>query len=101
MRCLSLPFLLPFLFLSINNVCAQKEHSMDHINCDTAHFHYTDYADSLSHFMHRMGNKKQLKTNDKRLKTAFYLALSHYPELHQKKNHFAAQIDSKYHAGTT
>ena len=85
MRCLSLPFLLPFLFLSINNVCAQKEHSMDHINCDTAHFHYTDYADSLSHFMHRMGNKKQLKTNDKRLKTAFYLALSHYPELHQKK----------------
>ena len=72
-------------FLTFSNACAQKEHSMDHINCDTAHFHYTDYADSLSHFMQRMGNKKELKTNDKRIKTAFYLALSHYPELHQKK----------------
>ena len=72
-------------YLSIGNACAQHEHSMAHIHCDTTHFHYTDYADSLSQFMQRMGNKKELKTNDKRIKTAFYLALSHYPELHQKK----------------
>ena len=58
---------------------------MAHINCDTAHFHYTDYADSLPLFIQKMGSKKELKTNDKRLQTAFYVALSRYPELHRKK----------------
>ena len=58
---------------------------MAHINCDTAHFHYTDYADSLPLFVQKMGTKKELKTNDKRLQTAFYVALSRYPELHRKK----------------
>ena len=85
MRCSIILLFLPFIFLSINKVYAQKEHSMAHIHCDTTHFHYTDYADSLSHFIQRMGNKKELKTNDKRLQTAFYVALSRYPELHQKK----------------
>jgi hypothetical protein len=32
-----------------------------------------------------MGAKKHLHTNDERLKLAFYVALSHYPELHHKK----------------
>ena len=85
MRCSSLPVLLPFLVLFFKNVCAQNGHWLAHLNCDTAHFHYTDYADSLPFFVGIMGKKKELKTNDKRLQTAFYVALSRYPELHGKK----------------
>ena len=85
MRYFTLFFLLPFFFLVLNNISAQNEHSMAHIHCDSAHFHYTDYADSLPFFVGIMGKKKELKTNDKRLKTAFYVALSRYPELHGKK----------------
>jgi len=56
-----------------------------HIECDTAHFHYIDYIDSLSHYENKMGEKKHLNTSDKKLTLAFYVALSHYPELHDKR----------------
>ena len=56
-----------------------------HIECDTAHFHYIDYIDSLSHYENKMGEKKHLNTSDKMLTLAFYVALSHYPELHDKR----------------
>ena len=63
------------LIVQLNRIVAQDLH----IDCDTAHFHYMDYIDSLSHYENKMGEKKHLNTSDKKLKLAFYVALSHYP----------------------
>ena len=73
-----------FLVLGIvysNRIVAQQIH----INCDTAHFHYSEYIDSMAFYEKRMGEKKHLNTRDERLTLAFYVALSHYPELHDKR----------------
>lgn len=56
-----------------------------HIECDTAHFYFEDYIDSMNYYEIQMGAKKNLSAIDERLKLAFYVALSHYPELHHKK----------------
>ena len=56
-----------------------------HIDCDTAHFHYSDYIDSMAFYEKHLSEKKHLNTSDKKLKLAFYVALSHYPELHDKR----------------
>jgi len=79
-----IPLIILFLLIGIvysNRMVAQHIH----IDCDTAHFHYMDYIDSLSHYENKMGEKKHLNTSDKKLKLAFYVALSHYPELHDKR----------------
>ena len=73
-----------FLVLGIvysNRIIAQQIH----IDCDTAHFHYSEYIDSMAFYEKRMGEKKHLNTKDERLTLAFYVALSHYPELHDKR----------------
>ena len=73
-----------FLVLGIvysNRIVAQQIH----IDCDTAHFHYSEYIDSMAFYEKRMGEKKHLNTRDERLTLAFYVALSHYPELHDKR----------------
>jgi len=55
------------------------------IDCDTTSYNFNDYIDSLSKYEIYMGKNKNLHTDDERLKLAFYVALSHFPELHQKK----------------
>ena len=85
MRSFSIISILVLCYTGLNHTWAQNGHSLEHLNCDTAHFHYTCYSDSLPFFVGIMGKKKELKTSDKRLKTAFYVALSRYPELHGKK----------------
>ena len=79
-----IPLIILFLLIGIvysNRMVAQHIH----IDCDTAHFHYMDYIDSLSHYENKMGEKKHLNTSDKKLTLAFYVALIHYPELHDKR----------------
>ncbi|MGB2467353.1 MAG: hypothetical protein ACPH90_04330, partial [Crocinitomicaceae bacterium] len=62
---------------------AQSQSEMNlHIHCDTAHFNYSDYVDSLPYYQQRMGRKKDLRIRDKKLELAFYVALNRYPELH-------------------
>ena len=76
-----------FLVLGIvysNRIVAQQIH----INCDTAHFHYSDYIDSMAFYEKHLGEKKHLNTSDERLKLAFYVALIHYHELTKKEYHF-------------
>lgn len=81
-------FIAFILALSIGNsfgLNSQDIHSVIDNNCDTARYSLKDYADSLSHYEHIMGGKKSLNTTDQKLKLAFYVALAHYPELHDKK----------------
>ncbi len=75
--------LLYFLFLG--NTFAQDIQATHQINCDTAHFHLKDYIDSIKLYEMQMGTKKNLSTLDERLKLAFYVALSRYPELHHTR----------------
>ena len=75
--------LLYFLFLG--NTFAQDIQATHQINCDTAHFHLKDYIDSIKFYEMQMGTKKNLSTLDERLKLAFYVALSRYPELHHTR----------------
>ena len=64
---------------------AQSQSEMNlHIHCDTAHFHYSDYVDSLPYYQQKMGQKKDLRIQDKKLELAFYVALNRYPELHHR-----------------
>ena len=64
---------------------AQSQSEMNlHIHCDTAHFNYSDYVDSLPYYRQRMGRKKELRIRDKKLELAFYVALNRYPELHHR-----------------
>lgn len=64
---------------------AQSQSEMNlHIHCDTAHFNYSDYVDSLPYYQQRMGRKKELRIRDKKLELAFYVALNRYPELHHR-----------------
>ena len=79
-----IPLIILFLLIGIvysNRIVAQQIH----IDCDTAHFHYSEYIDSMAFYEKRMGEKKHLNTSDERLTLAFYVALSHYPELHDKR----------------
>ena len=89
-----------FLVLGIvysNRIVAQQIH----IDCDTAHFHYSEYIDSMAFYEKRMGEKKHLNTRDERLTLAFYVALSHYPELHDKRISLRLKSSCKYHAGAS
>ncbi len=63
--------------------CSQADLDL-HIHCDTAHFHYSDYVDSLPYYQQKMGQKKDLRIQDKKLELAFYVALNRYPELHHR-----------------
>ncbi|MBL6660322.1 MAG: hypothetical protein ISP70_02400 [Crocinitomicaceae bacterium] len=56
-----------------------------HIECDTTHFHFEDYVDSMNYYEIQMGTKKTLNISDDGLKLAFYVALNRYPELHHTK----------------
>ena len=77
--------LILLFLLCIGNTSAQNSHLLHKINCDTAHFHFEDYVDSMEQYELRMGAKKYLNTNDERLKLAFYVALTRYPELHHTR----------------
>ena len=72
-------------FLHLGILFAQNSHLSHKINCDTAHFHFEDYVDSMKQYELIMGAKKNLNTNDERLKLAFYVALHRYPELHHTR----------------
>ena len=72
-------------FLHLGILFAQNSHLSHKINCDTAHFHFEDYVDSMEQYELRMGAKKNLSTGDERLKLAFYVALNRYPELHHTR----------------
>ena len=64
---------------------AQSQSEMNiHIHCDTAHFNYSDYVDSLPYYQQKMGRKKDLHIQNKKLELAFYVALNRYPELHHR-----------------
>ena len=64
---------------------AQSQSEMNlHIHCDTAHFYYSDFVDSLTYYQQKMGQKKDLRIQDKKLELAFYVALNRYPELHHR-----------------
>ena len=75
------------LFISTDAfvIFSQNLNSEIHVNCDTTSYKLNDYVDSLKIYEVLMGEKKHLHTDDERLKLAFYVALSHYPELHHKK----------------
>gem|GEM_PF-831027 len=64
--------------------CQSKRH-LHEIHCDTTHFYFESYKDSLDDYVFKMGLKKNLITNDERLKLAFYIALNRYPELHKTR----------------
>lgn len=81
-------FIAFILALSIGNsfgLISQDIHSVRDNNCDTARYSLKDYVDSLKYFEMLMGENKSLNTTDQKLKLAFYVALLHYPELHDKK----------------
>ena len=54
-----------------------------HIHCDTAHFYYSDFVDSLTYYQQKMGQKKDSSSRIK-IGTCFYVALNRYPELHHR-----------------
>ncbi|MAA57952.1 MAG: hypothetical protein CL855_05725 [Cryomorphaceae bacterium] len=83
MRINSIILLIYFLLTGI--IFAQNNHLSNQINCDTAHFHFEDYIDSMNYYETQMGAKKNLSTNDERLKLAFYVALNRYPELYHTR----------------
>lgn len=72
-------------FLHRGILFSQNIQATHQINCDTSHFHFEDYADSMKQYELRMGAKKHLNTNDEKLKLAFYVALKRYPELHHTR----------------
>jgi hypothetical protein len=75
------------LFISTNAfiIFSQNLNSEVLVNCDTTSYKLNEYIDSLKNYEEQMGKKKHLHTDDERLKLAFYVALSYYPELHHKK----------------
>jgi len=66
-----------FILWFFNQVFAQ------HIDlpCDLVEYNEMVYMDSLSDFEKRYENSKSFQIDDKRLKLAVFVALSHYPEL--------------------
>ena len=78
-------FLSLFIFTNAFIIFSQNFNSEILIDCDTTSYNFNDYIDSLSKYEIYMGKNKNLHTDDERLKLAFYVALSHFPELHQKK----------------
>ena len=60
---------------------AQNNQLSTSINCDTTKFELTDYLDSLAYYKQKYGRKRHLHVKDEKLKLAFYVALSYYPEL--------------------
>ncbi len=64
---------------------AQKSSLKPHIYCDTAKYELSQYQDSLEFYKKKYGRKRHLHTKDEILKLAFYVALSHYPELYNTK----------------
>ena len=81
---LSCIILIASLVISINSH-AQKSHLGINIQCDTIFYDYNNYADSLMLYKKKYGRKRHLHTKDNKLKLAFYVALSHYPELYDAK----------------
>jgi len=63
----------------------QSKRHLHEIHCDTTHFYFESYKDSLDDYIFKMGMKKNLITKDERLKLAFYIALNRYPELHKTR----------------
>ena len=85
MRTLFIALTLLILIGNSFTLRSQDFHSDLDIDCDTAQLHLSDYLESLPHYEISMGKKKSLQTKDQKLKLAFYVALLHYPELHDKK----------------
>jgi hypothetical protein len=73
------PLLLFLLFFS-TPVFGQKE-SHYLIFCDTLHCDFSKYMDSLSIYEERYASNHKITSDDQNLKLAYYVALSHYPEL--------------------
>ena len=78
-------FLSLFIFTNAFIIFSQNFNSEILLDCDTTSYKYNEFVDFLSKYEVQMGAKKYLHTDDERLKLAFYVALSHYPELHHKK----------------
>jgi len=53
------------------------------IFCDTSYCDVSQYLDSLKSYEKKYAGKHEVKTDDLSLKLAYYVALSHYPELQQ------------------
>lgn len=49
--------------------------------CDTLHCNFSQYKDSLSIYEANFSSHHKIKTDDDKLKLAYYVALTHYPEL--------------------
>jgi hypothetical protein len=69
-----------FLLFSSTFVVGQRE-SCHRIYCDTFYCDALKYRDSLLAYEQCYSSKHKIKTEDEHLKLAYYVALSHYPEL--------------------
>jgi hypothetical protein len=76
--------LLIFLILFTSKAFGQKE--LCHlIFCDTLYCDATKYMDSISVYEDRYSSDHVIQTDDVKLKLAYYVALTHYPELKDAK----------------
>ena len=73
-----------FLF-SFKTLFSQEPHLKIDISCDTSHYEQNDYIDSLEYYKKKFGSNCKLHTKDEKLKLAFFVAISHYPELRNTK----------------
>ncbi len=74
------------------------------IFCDTNRFEIKHYEDSLTYYQLKFAENHHLKTRDKKLQLAYYVALTHYPELYdenitmrKKKISTTMQAQPKWH----
>ena len=75
---------------------SQEPHQTIDISCDTSHYQLNDYLDSLDYYKEKFGTHYKLHTKDEKLKLAFFVALSHYPELKNTKHHAGPTIQRLY-----
>ena len=68
------------LLLFSANLFGQNE-ACNILFCDTLHSNFSQYKDSLSNYEANFGSHHKIKTDDDKLKLAYYVALTHYPEL--------------------
>lgn len=72
------------MLILIQFVYSQSDLKLD---CDTTHFEYNAYVDSIGYYEDLFADSHVSEITDKRLRLAFFVALRHYPELNQVKVH--------------
>jgi hypothetical protein len=77
-----LPFIISILF---THLAFGQIENCNRIFCDTFYFEQSAYSDSLIYFDLSYKTNHKVHSDDSTLKLAYYVALSHYPELSKSK----------------